>query len=267
MVKIAKKFLIVLIMLFTTISFCACSTTRFETTYNDDGSIEQRIYITLNKAELGEEYVDLYSEVMGIAQQQIESERANFLINNLDFSLNDILPIAPTTIDEQNFVVGWWFKNETVYNAFYEINQNNIATYKVKEHFFYKKVYQTGYTMLSHPKLERVYSRIYAQIVSLHPNFAGMEQQNEMRYTMIFDLRREKSNADIVEKKNGKYYHTWIMSDTRQPIEIYFIVANRANWILVCLGVGIVVCGVLCIVGATLVKKRKRKPANESENS
>ncbi len=266
MVKFAKKFLLIVLMLFTTITFCACSTTRLETIFNDDGSIEERLYVTIDKGAVGENFIEVRNNIISLAQQEVERERSKFLIYNVEYG-NDIKPIKTEIIDDENFMIGLWFADSDCYNAFYNLGSSNKAEYQYQKHFLYTKVYKQGLTMLTHPKLEEVYNRVEAKILNMYPEFSGMEKQNEMRYTMIADLRREKSNADIVQKINGKYYHTWVVDmEDQQPIEIYYIVANRSNWILICLGVVVVVCAILCAVGLNILNKQKRK-SDESKSA
>ncbi len=308
MVKFAKKISILIVVLLSTISFCAFvgksflgdnfvfansklslgaqqnlvadklddsqnatkilnTTTRVEMVYNDDDSIVQNFYVTVFKGGFEEDYAAMQSCIISALQEELQRQKTSFVLepNNLIYR-NDIKILQTQLLDdEQTFVAALWFKEQKIFNKFYNLSTKNSAELKQEKHFFYTKVFQTGYTILSNPKLEQIYYLVVSNVLT-NPLFEGVENHNEIRYTMIADTKREHSNADIIEQKDGKFYHTWIFTDIQQTITVYFIMANRANWILVCLGVGLLVCAVLCVVAVIVVKKRKRKK-NESQSS
>ena len=78
-------------------------------------------------------------------------------------------------------------------------------------------------------------------------------------------MRRQHSDADYIEKIDGKYYHTWIVdrNNVEEPIMFYYNVANTYNWILVAILITFVVTGILW----TIVLINKKKKQNNAENN
>ena len=84
---------------------------------------------------------------------------------------------------------------------------------------------------------------------------------NKLLYTYATESRREHSDANYITYTAGKYYHTWEIdkSNLNQQITIYYILLNRANIIVLCLGISLIVCGVLFVIVFKLNKKKLHK--------
>jgi hypothetical protein len=52
-----------------------------------------------------------------------------------------------------------------------------------------------------------------------------------------------------VNRVGTKYYHTWVVENVEtEQILFHYTVANTGAWILVCVGISLIVCGILFIV-------------------
>ena len=131
-----------------------------------------------------------------------------------------------------------------------------------EEHFFYNKVYWYGNTMyLKHRDL---YNNLKAKYENNYPNLIN-HTDAKLTYTYCADLRRQHSDADYIEKVDGKYYHTWVVDKDNldEQVMFYYNVANTYNWIIVCILITLFVTVILSIV--VLITKNKKVNINDIE--
>lgn len=262
------KLILVLMLFVTAFTFCACSTVESVTIYNQDGSIEERVNVSLDKAEIlaaGEDF----DEVKQFAEE-VSNKYARLLVT--DYMLANSILDADTDIisvllvdwsTETDFTVGIKFKDKNVYYDYYGITEQNTAQNQVERHYFYNKIYQTGNTI--YVSANTLYNSIKEEVLSEYPSFVKV--QNNLKFTLITDSKRTHSDADSVSYVNGEYYHTWNVKEGEfdKEITIYWLLANRGHCILVCLLIGISVCAILCAIGAVILNKQK-KNKNLGEN-
>lgn len=260
--KIIKKYLILILLISVTIAFSACSTTRLITKQNADGTVDELVYITIDKAEtqkLGEDYYSIRTTAEDIARttaiklavEYNASHVVNVNSHQLAVQLIDVV-----WYEEDSFVVGLRFLNSAVYKEFYGIDSSGEATLEKEKHFLYTKLYQTGSTVYA--LNQNLATQIYQQIYEKYPNLTKAD--NKLLYTYMADSRREHSDADYVTHTAGKYYHTWEIdkSNLKQQITIYYILLNRGVIILLCLGASLIVCCLLCLI-VFIKNKNKQK--------
>ena len=77
--------------------------------------------------------------------------------------------------------------------------------------------------------------------------------------TYISTEKRLHSNADYSAKENGYYLKEWNISTTDcTKLTYFYYVANSTNWYLLCMGVAVVVVGVLAVVVVICSKKKSK---------
>lgn len=250
-----KKILIILLLLIVSVCFCACGKINSSIITNEDGSIDEIVTIKLDIDQILEKgysldnIEDLKTDIRIDAQKQANLMKQNLndkvllqlSIPDLDEETKNVLEsfYDGITIKESNWKNNQYsikvkFKNINVYKYYYDIKDDNSVEMKQEEYFFYNKVYWYGNTMfLKHRDL---YENLKAKYEINYPNLINYTD-SQLTYTYCADLRRQHSDADFVEKVNGKYYHTWIIDQENpyQQIMFYYNVANTYNWIIVSL--------------------------------
>ncbi len=259
-----------MLLLFGVMCFSACADISANLIIYPDKTIDELVVVNLEEEKIKELNIDLNSFKKEISDTAL-SETKKLLDEFNNKIYNDILDadeykkaILISFLDgvkvvnnkwENNiYSIGLRFKDSDVYNYFYSDNALAKFTESVEKHFLYTKIIYTGVDTFS--KHSQLTSRITAYFNLKYPDM--MTSENTLKYTRVTDLRREHSNADFVQKYNGNYYHTWLINlDESKPIIVSYNIANKTNCILVCLGVSIVVCGLMAMVGLILSKTKK----------
>lgn len=268
----SKQIFLVLLILLATL-FCGCSTVNVMTVSNEDGSIDELVYVNLDAEKLmqaGYNLEQTKTQIMIKSKNEAdELVRAynirlqGAILLNTDESeakkLNSLLgglEIIGNVWNENEYYIGLKFKNDDVYKFYYGITDEASPTAETEEHFFYTKVSYTGNSMyLRYSGLTQHLIDFYAEN---YPEFVT-ENSTELNYTYVSE-RRQHSNADSVVARDGKYYHTWTVNkgELDREINLYYNLANRGNCILVCLGISLALSAVLVTIGVIVDKKKKR---------
>lgn len=273
--------LIILFMLIVS-TFClsACSSINATTQINDDGTIDEYVVVNIDDNDLinqgysSSQILSLKTDV-----QDIGKNASKKLCNEFNSRVQTAILLATTQdeIDELKsylngvtalkgnsanaLVFGIRFKNASVYRYYYNIFTYQAPNYKYEKHFLYTKVYYYGLTMYA--DYTSLYNSIKAELSAQYPEIVA-NNKAQLSYTYETDMRREHSDADYITSKNGKYYHTWIVDndDFEKPVMIYYNIANSGNCILICIGITIVLCGVLLMI-ALIIEKCKGKKSKQ----
>lgn len=273
-----NKILMMFMLIVVTICFSACSSVRAMTVTNDDGSIDELVYISLDDQALsdaGYDNVDienLQTDITTTAMREANAIVQNFknridnqLLFTTDFqtrtaliAIRDGLQVVGSGWQNNTYVIGLRFQNSDIYRYYYNITDTTTVEPENEEHFLYTKVIYSGLTM--YVDYSDLYNSLEAEFNAKYPEFID-SSSNELLYTYVTDLRREHSDADYVTYMDGKYYHTWLVDSENiaEPITLYYNIANRGNCILLCIGISILVCGVLLIIGLIVDKHKKKK--------
>lgn len=273
-----NKILIALMLIVVTICFSACSSVRAMTVTNDDGTIDELVYISLDNQVLsdagydGADIENLQTDITTTAMREANTIVQNFknridnqLLFTTDFQtrtallgLRDGLQVIGSGWQDNTYAIGLRFKNSDVYKYYYNITDEVTIEPKNEEHFLYTKVIYSGLTI--YVDYSDLYNSLEAEFNAKYPEFID-SSSNELLYTYVTDLRREHSNADYVTYIDGKYYHTWVVDreNLNEPISLYYNIANRGNCILLCIGISVLICGVLLIIGLIVDKRKKKK--------
>jgi len=274
MKKIKKNNILIIFLLFIliTISFSGCAQVRTMTITNQDGSIEEQVFVSLDEkaiVEAGYTVSDVKDDISSVALREARA-MINKLEQKIALDLFDAteetkqilngfkngLVVLSNNWEKNEYVVSVKFKNIDVYKYYYNIIEDTKTETQTEEHFFYNKISFSGSTMyLKHKEL---YDRTNLEF-SL--KYAGLldSESNELLYTYKTDLRRQHSNADYITKHDGEYYHTWIVEDVEtEEILFHYNIANAGNWILIAIGISLVACGVMVVVHL-IVSKVKNK--------
>ena len=109
-------------------------------------------------------------------------------------------------------------------------------------------------------KHRELYDSLKDKYENKYPNLIN-HADAELTYTYCADLRRQHSDADYIEKIDGKYYHTWIVDKDNldQQVMFYYNVANTYNWIIVSVLITLFITVVLCINAIIIKNKNKNK--------
>ncbi len=269
------RIIICVLLLAVVLCFSACASVRTMTVSNEDGTIDELVYVTLNEEEieaagytvdemknristssLNEAQQIVYNFNMRISRD-INSTTDSETIFTLNSFINGINVVGDSWEDD-TYVIGIRFKNSNVYRYYYGISDESSTKTYTEEHFFYNRIYYYGLSM--YVDYSDLYQRLNAYYSTYYPNLVDSEN-NELLYTYITDLRREHSDANYITELDGKYYHTWVIDQNNidQELVIYYNIANRANCMLVLLGCGILISGILLLIAWLINRKNNKK--------
>ena len=274
-----RKILMICLLVVVTISFCACSSVRTMTVTNADGTIDELVYISLDtQALIDAGYDNLDIESMQTDITTTAMREASNIVDNFKQSIDDLLAfnftmdfktrtdllnirdgleVVTSSWQDNTYVIGLRFSDINVYRYYYNITEEAEVQPTNEEHFLYTKVIYSGLNM--YVNYSDLYLKLNQEFSAKYPEF--IENENELLYTYVTESRREHSDADFVTRLDGNYYHTWIVDGDNlgNEITLYYNIANRGNCILLCIGISIVVCGVLLIIGLIVDKHKKKK--------
>ena len=274
-----RKILMICLLVVVTISFCACSSVRTMTVTNADGTIDELVYISLDtQALIDAGYDNLDIESMQTDITTTAMREASNIVDNFKQSIDDLLAfnftmdfktrtdllnirdgleVVTSSWQDNTYVIGLRFNDINVYRYYYNITEEAEVQPTNEEHFLYTKVIYSGLNM--YVNYSDLYLKLNQEFSAKYPEF--IENENELLYTYVTESRREHSDADFVTRLDGKYYHTWLVDSENiaEPITLYYNIANRGNCILLCIGISIVVCGMLLIIGLIVDKHKKKK--------
>ena len=274
-----RKILMICLLVVVTISFCACSSVRTMTVTNADGTIDELVYISLDtQALIDAGYDNLDIESMQTDITTTAMREASNIVDNFKQSIDDLLAfnftmdfktrtdllnirdgleVVTSSWQDNTYVIGLRFSDINVYRYYYNITEEAEVQPTNEEHFLYTKVIYSGLNM--YVNYSDLYLRLNQEFSAKYPEF--IENENELLYTYVTESRREHSDADFITKLDGNYYHTWIVDGNNlgEEITLYYNIANRGNCILLCIGISILVCGVLLIIGVIVDKHKKKK--------
>lgn len=274
-----RKILMICLLVVVTISFCACSSVRTMTVTNADGTIDELVYISLDtQALIDADYDNLDIESMQTDITTTAMREASNIVDNFKQSIDDLLAfnftmdfktrtdllnirdgleVVTSSWQDNTYVIGLRFSDINVYRYYYNITEEAEVQPTNEEHFLYTKVIYSGLNM--YVNYSDLYLRLNQEFSAKYPEF--IENENELLYTYVTESRREHSDADFITKLDGNYYHTWIVDGNNlgEEITLYYNIANRGNCILLCIGISILVCGVLLIIGLIVDKHKKKK--------
>ena len=264
------------------VCFCACGQVNSSIISNADGSIQEVVNIELDTVkainagylkiqQLKDEIsIDAKQEALKIKENLNKKIQVDLLLTTDEKQIQVLnsyyngIEAFENKWNNNEYTIRVVFKNIDVYKYYYDISDDSKVEMKEEKHFFYTKMYWYGNTMfLKHREL---YNNLKLKYETLYPNLIN-HTDAILTYTYCADLRRQHSDADYIEKIDGKYYHTWIVdkNDVEQPIMFYYNVANTYNWILVALVITYVVTGILWTI--VLINKNKKKKQNNIENN
>lgn len=274
-----RKILMICLLVVVTISFCACSSVRTMTVTNTDGTIDELVYISLDtQALIDAGYDNLDIESMQTDITTTAMREASNIVDNFKQSIDDLLAfnftmdfktrtdllnirdgleVVTSSWQDNTYVIGLRFSDINVYRYYYNITEEAEVQPTNEEHFLYTKVIYSGLNL--YVNYSDLYLRLNQEFSAKYPEF--IENENELLYTYVTESRREHSDADFVTRLDGNYYHTWIVDGNNlgEEITLYYNIANRGNCILLCIGISILVCGVLLIIGLIVDKHKKKK--------
>ena len=257
-----------------TVCLSACSEVRAMTMTNEDGTIDELVYVSLNQEEIENSGYSL-NEI----KQRIETSsmnEANRIVSSFNLRIQialstttddetrqvlqsyyDEIAIVGNSWEENTYVIGLRYKNINVYRYYYNITEANTGYSDIDEHFFYNTVYY-NFTNL-YADYHDLYDRLTSYYSSFYPDLIDSEN-NQLLYTYVTDLHREHSNADYISKIDGLYYHTWEIdqNDIDENIVIYYNLANQTNCILICIAIAVGICGILGVIALIINKKREK---------
>ncbi|MBR2969569.1 MAG: hypothetical protein IKC49_00765 [Clostridia bacterium] len=272
-----KKLLILLLLFTVMFGLGACSEIKVMNISNNDGTIDEMVYVSLDVEKLLEKDKDIEEIKLDIRNNSLQkANEFKYALNNridldvmiiedqeskdLLLSYKDGISIIINEWQNNRFSIGIRFKNENVYKYFYNITDDVIVEPKIDKSFFYNKLTYYGNTM--YIKHFALYESVRDYYSLKYPEF--VDEDVSLKYTYVTDLKRQHSNADEVEFRNGQYYHTWNVDPDNidDKVELYYNIANKSNCILVCIGITfaitIIITGISAIIYFIKNKNNKK---------
>ncbi len=273
-IKFSLKILCLALIFVVAFGFCACSNVNATTIANEDGSIDELVTITLDKQKFADAGYTNYYDV-----QAYISDNANLVVKYLIEQFNKKVALDIKNYANWNklsqtkntgvwegdtFKIGLHYQDLRAYKFCYGITEEISSEPVVEKHFLYTKYITKGFTMYAS------YNWLYQQLYQEFSDYFSencpelLNEKCELTYTHRLTYRRQKSDADYVQKIDGKYYHTWKLKEgeTNKVITIYYNLANRSNCILVCILASLALCTVLLLIGFVITKVKNKKNKN-----
>lgn len=273
---------IALSIMLVLICFCLCGCTQvnFVTYHNDDGTIHEYVYLTIDEQALSSYGYNIASVKLEIqsnshleAVNLIEDYRNKLVtlyqsqhISSDEYSiLYNGVKLIEQKWEDNEYIIGLQFDNSTIYQRYYELLNGATFSQNTKQikKPFYTKTYYYGTTNYGD---YTIFNRIYGYYVNSKFNTISPHEA-ELTYSYSVSSSRFHSNAEQVSMdSNGNYIHTWDVDPNQPAREIYFytISANRSAWIITCVLIGLLVCSILCIVAIFKYLKDKNSPSNDN---
>ena len=260
-----------------------CASINYELAINSNGTINERIYLPLNKEvflTLGaseEQYANLQQDIKLRALQDCNALKAEWysrVDNDSDITNKDIfkqnLDIQYLE-NSETFLIQFTFQNTLVRNHFYNIEeeeqtQNSKATVETK--FFTVKtttVTKTKFATLysDNKTLVQHYTELFYALVNYRmPDVIQSLPEPTYTYTYVTGQKRLHSDAEEIQENNGYYYHSWTIEPEAldKEITLYTIYARREIWYALILGTTLIAIGIMFLVH--FFKKIKIKQEN-----
>ena len=274
--KIALSILLVLICF----CMCGCAQVNFVTYHNDDGTIQEYVYLAINEQALlnyGYNIDNVKLEIQSNShleaislieeyQNKLASEyRQNRILNEEYSTLYNGIKLLEQKWEGNEYIIGLQFENSSIYKKYYELLNGTTFSSNTRqiEKLFYTKTYYYGTTNYGDYS---IFNRIYNYYIN--SVFATISpQEATLTYSYSVSSRRFHSDADQVSlDNNGNYIHIWKVEPNEPSQQIYFytISANRSVWIISCLMISLLICAVLCTIGIFKYIKFKKDKNNNS---
>ncbi len=284
-VKTTLKYVLVVIMLCVMLLLCcSCAEVQNITIVNDDGTIDEMVYVYVDKQQLEEKDCD-YAHTKELIESKA-SITAQVLCENFENKLNLEIFMAESaevkmfltslkggvtaignTWEDDVYKIGLRFKNANVYRHFYNITSTEREISEVENHFLYTKVKYYGLSFYADGRYTAIYDVLATQFnAEFEGKFVDVED-TKLYFTYTTTERREHSDADMIFKANGKYYHTWEIIKNQeaeqgeefyQVLTLYYNVANTGNCILCCIIFSLMLSVILLLI-CVIIKKCKNK--------
>lgn len=282
-----SKIILSTMLLLLCFCVCGCASVNFVTYHNNDGSINEYVYLTINEQSLTEHGYNIDATKLEIQtnsyfeanlllteyKNKITQEYNNNTLTDSEYTiLYNGINVIGNKWTKNEYLIGLQFKNSTIYKKYYELLNNITFNSKPKQvkKLFYTKTYHYGTTNYGD------YS-IFARIYNYYSNtiFSTISpQETSLTYSYSVSTHRFHSDADkVYTDSNGNYIHTWNVnpSNPDEKICFYTISANRSVWIITCIAIGLLICLTLCIIGLIKYKKHKNttlelNEKNDTEN-
>ena len=270
-----------LVLIAVCFCLCGCAEVNFVTYHNDDGSITEYVYLSIdenilishneNPAQIAIEIpTNCYAQAKQLVQEyqsKLFTQYQQNLISNEEYVLYyNSIEIVQQDYNEGNYAIGLKYKNSKAYKKYYETLNNSTFSSNTKEikKTFYTKTYYYGSANYGDFSIFNTIYNYYtsSRLASISP------QETNLTYTYSVSSRRFHSDADNIQlDTNGNYLHTWNISPTEPSRQIcfYTISANRSIWIICCIGLSLLTCIIITIVA--LIKHFKNKSLKPLDNS
>ena len=279
MKKKFPKLIIVFVLALVSLLFSACADVNYTTGKNIEGDIVEQVIATLDTNSLNMTSSQIYNRKTQITNtanstlenlkrsylnkinQEIlkaESDQNNELKRKYEDLLDDVYFSEPSWQGDI-FVVSAKFKSESSYLIFYNLTEKNFSTIQTKPGWLYDKIYYKG--NLGYYTNYGLYSSLVNQISPLFPGFNT--DDTRLAYSYLTQSRRYHSNADQITHTKDGYLHSWDIEESLDK-EIYFYlkIANRQNWYILALTIGLIstaILSVLALIILIIKKIRKRR--------
>lgn len=268
-----KRIISILLLLMVAICFSACSQVTVMTVTNEDGTIDELVSVTLDRgiiAESGENYDAIHEDIelcgFNEAKQIVyqfnnKLETDKFLATKETYeilsSFNNGVTVVGNKWQDDTYTIGVRFKNIDVYRYYYGISEEVEVQTTTEKHFLYDKVSYRAYTM--YVSRGDLYNRLSAYFSKYD---AFNVEDTELVYTYVTDSSRQHSDADYIIRQQGKFYHSWVVDETNEVVTFYYNIANRTNWIIVCIGIALLLTifiSIIAIIKNNLNKSKINK--------
>lgn len=268
-------FMITFMLIAVSIVFAGCSDVNYLSGKDVDGNIVEQVSASIDESLFtSDELFIKKSQILHIANDTI-NEKLNDYNNKLNLLIVEAhamgetetelkyrqllkeVTISKPTWDGNTFYVNASFQSESAYLIFYGLTERNFKEKYTTEKWLYNTIHFKG--SLGYYQNYGLYNSLKTDLQPVFPEFSSDDAT--LTYSYLTQSRRYHSNADTKIHTQDGYLHTWKVDDINQEIEFTLKIANRQNWYILAILIGLTFTLILSIIAliVVLIKHRKNK--------
>lgn len=269
------KLMIVYLLMAISIFFAGCSDINYTSGKDIDGNIVEQVSATIDESLFaGTDLLIRKTQINNIATDTINNKLNDFY-NKINFLIAEAHVLEETETEQKyrqilkevtisepiwdgnTFFVNASFQSESAYLIFYGLTERNFKEKSTTKHWLYNTIHYKG--NLGYYQNYGLYNTLKTNIQTVFPEFTS--EDTTLTYSYLTQSKRYHSNADKKQHTQDGYLHTWEVTDINQEIEFRLNIANRQNWYILAILIGLSCTLILSIIALiiVIVKRHKNK--------
>ena len=268
------KFLLVIVVVMSVITFFGCSDVSFMVVQYPNGEILQSFSVILNKTSVesaGYNYDVSVQKVKVVLEDALLKFKERFLLTSeLSAPVKEqVMNNTLTLVEQEEQVISAQirFNNITDYKYFYNLSDSSSAYTKVEKNPFFNKNISQRLTNFYNFQQDEIIKNAVIEMQNYFSTNQVLTIDNiNFSYCYAVPSRAHiYSDADYIFNKNGIDFHVWqLKSDNLdRVIEFFTISIKPLTWYVLALALTLMLLGILLIIVKIKDKKLKNKNKNQ----